>query len=127
MLKPALSVALIFRTIQALLVFDVIYIMTGGGPGNSTETLLFLSYNTFIINTDFGEGGAMSIVLVILALAVSPSTSGYSARPMRRRAHDNRRRRRGATPPRTPCAAPGAPARRSCGKRCSTSRSSSWC
>jgi ABC-type sugar transport system permease subunit len=71
MLKPALSVALIFRTLQALLVFDVIYIMTGGGPGNSTETLSFLSYNTFIVNTDFGEGGAMSLMLVVLALVVS--------------------------------------------------------
>jgi len=71
MLKPALSVALIFRTLQALLVFDVIYIMTGGGPGNSTQTLSFLSYQTFIINTDFGLGGAMSIMLVVLALAVS--------------------------------------------------------
>jgi multiple sugar transport system permease protein len=83
LLKPALSVALIFRTLQALLVFDVIYIMTGGGPGNSTQTLSFLSYQTFIINTNFGEGGAMSIMLVLLALAVSfiyvralrPSTS----------------------------------------------------
>jgi len=71
MLKPALSVALIFRTIQALLVFDVIYIMTGGGPGNSTESLSYLNYNTFIINTDFGVGGAMSIILVLLALTVS--------------------------------------------------------
>ena len=60
LLRPALSVALIFRTLQALLVFDVIYIMTGGGPGNSTESLSYLSYNTFIINTDFGIGGAMS-------------------------------------------------------------------
>jgi len=58
--------------------------MTGGGPGNSTETLSFLSYQTFIVNTDFGTGGAQSIMLVILALAVSaiyvrvfrPETSG---------------------------------------------------
>jgi multiple sugar transport system permease protein len=71
MLKPALSVALIFRTLQALLVFDVIYIMTGGGPGNSTETLSFLNYQTFIVNTDFGYGGAMSLMLVVLALVVS--------------------------------------------------------
>jgi multiple sugar transport system permease protein len=84
LLRPALSVALIFRTLQALLVFDVIYIMTGGGPGTSTETLSYLSYNTFIINTDFGLGGAMSIMLVILALVVSfiyvralrPATTG---------------------------------------------------
>jgi multiple sugar transport system permease protein len=71
MLKPALSVALIFRTLQALLVFDVIYIMTDGGPGNSTETLSFLNYNTFIIDTNFGLGGAMSLMLVVLALVVS--------------------------------------------------------
>jgi multiple sugar transport system permease protein len=71
MLRPALSVALIFRTLQALLVFDVIYIMTGGGPGNSTQTLSFLSFQTFITSTDFGEGGAMSLMLVVLALAVS--------------------------------------------------------
>ena len=71
LLKPALSVALIFRTLQALLVFDVIYIMTGGGPGSSTESLSYLSYQTFIVNTDFGLGGAMSIVLVVLALVVS--------------------------------------------------------
>jgi ABC-type sugar transport system permease subunit len=71
MLRPALSTALIFRTLQALLVFDVIYIMTGGGPGNSTETLSFLSYNTFIVSTDFGTGGAMSLLLVVLALVVS--------------------------------------------------------
>src|SRR5215469_1078992 len=71
MLKPALSVAMIFRTLQALLVFDVIYIMTGGGPGNSTETLSFLNFYTFINNTDFGLGGAISVMLVVLALIVS--------------------------------------------------------
>jgi len=71
MLKPALSVAVIFRTLQALLVFDVVYIMTGGGPGTSTEVLSYLNFREFIINTDYGIGGAMSIMLIILALIVS--------------------------------------------------------
>jgi len=71
MLKPALMIALIFRTLQAFLVFDVIYIMTGGGPGNSTETLSFLNFYTFITNTNFGLGGAISVMLVVLALIVS--------------------------------------------------------
>jgi ABC-type sugar transport system permease subunit len=71
MLKPALSVALIFRTLQALLVFDVIFVMTSGGPGTSTETLAYLNFNEFINETDFGVGGAMSIMLVILALIIS--------------------------------------------------------
>jgi ABC-type sugar transport system permease subunit len=74
MLRPALSVALIFRTLQALLVFDVIYILGGGGPGTSTETLSFLNYQTFIINTDFGYGGAISMMLVVIALVIS---AGY--------------------------------------------------
>ncbi|HLI38753.1 MAG TPA: sugar ABC transporter permease [Streptosporangiaceae bacterium] len=74
LLKPALGVALIFRTLQALLVFDVVYILTGGGPGTSTESLFFLNYQTFITGTDFGLGGAMSVLLVVLALVVS---AGY--------------------------------------------------
>jgi ABC-type sugar transport system permease subunit len=71
LLKPAMSVALIFRTLQALLVFDVIYVMTGGGPGTSTQVLAYLNFKYFIINTDFGIGGAMSIMLCVLALVVS--------------------------------------------------------
>lgn len=71
LLKPAIMIALIFRTLQAFLVFDVIYIMTGGGPGTSTETLSFLNYQTFIINTDFGYGGAMSMMLVIMTLVLA--------------------------------------------------------
>jgi ABC-type sugar transport system permease subunit len=71
LLKPALMVAVIFRTLQALLVFDVIFIMTGGGPGNSTQTLSFLNYQTFITNLDFGYGGAISVTLVVMALIIS--------------------------------------------------------
>lgn len=71
LLRPALAVALIFRTLQAFLVFDVIYIMTGGGPGTSTETLSFLNWQTFLVNTDFGYGGAMSVMLVVISLAIA--------------------------------------------------------
>ena len=71
LLKPALSVALIFRTLQALLVFDVVYIMTTGGPGTSTETLSFFNFYTFIDSTDFGYGGAISVILVVMALIVA--------------------------------------------------------
>ncbi len=71
LLKPALAVALIFRTLQAFLVFDVIYIMSGGGPGTSTETLSFFNWQTFLVNTDFGYGGAMSVMLVLIALAIA--------------------------------------------------------
>jgi multiple sugar transport system permease protein len=68
LLKPALAVAVIFRLLSGLLIFDVIYIMTGGGPGLSTETLSFLNWQTFLVNTDFGYGGAISVMLVVLCL-----------------------------------------------------------
>jgi multiple sugar transport system permease protein len=71
LLKPALAVALIFRTLSALLVFDVIYIMTGGGPGLTTETLSFLNWQTFLVDTDFGYGGAISVMLVVLCLVIA--------------------------------------------------------
>lgn len=71
LLKPALLVALIFRTLQALLIFDVIYIMTGGGPGTSTETLSYLNWQAFLVNTNFGYGGAISVSLVVMALVIA--------------------------------------------------------
>jgi ABC-type sugar transport system permease subunit len=71
LLRPALAVALIFRTLQAFLVFDVIYIMTGGGPGTSTETLSYINWQQFLVNTDFGYGGAQAVVLVLIALAIA--------------------------------------------------------
>jgi multiple sugar transport system permease protein len=71
LLKPALMVALIFRTLQAFLVFDVIYIMTRGGPGVSTETLSYLNWDTFLVRTDFGYGGAISVGLVVIALLIA--------------------------------------------------------
>ncbi|MBO0714291.1 MAG: sugar ABC transporter permease [Acidimicrobiales bacterium] len=71
LLKPALLVALIFRTLQAFLIFDVIYIMTGGAPGTSTETLSYLNWQAFITSSNFGYGGAMSVLLVLMSLAIA--------------------------------------------------------
>jgi ABC-type sugar transport system permease subunit len=71
LLKPALLVALIFRTLSAFLIFDVIYIMTGGGPGSSTETLSYVNWRAFLVDTDFGYGGAVSVSLVVMALILA--------------------------------------------------------
>jgi ABC-type sugar transport system permease subunit len=71
LLKPALMVALIFRTLQSFLVFDVVYIMTGGGPGTSTSVLAYLNWKAFLVATDFGYGGAISVALVIFALIIA--------------------------------------------------------
>ena len=71
MLRPALMVTLVFRTLQAFLIFDVIYIMTSGGPGDSTETVSFLDWKAFMVDSDFGYGGAVSVVMVVIALLIA--------------------------------------------------------
>jgi len=71
LLRPALLVALVFRTLSALLVFDAVFIMTGGGPGDTTETLSYLNWKAFLVDADFGTGGAISVLLVVLSLVVA--------------------------------------------------------
>ncbi|HXW44246.1 MAG TPA: sugar ABC transporter permease [Streptosporangiaceae bacterium] len=71
LLKPALMVALLFRTIQSFMVFDVVYIMTSGGPGTSTNVLAYLNWKAFFTLFDYGYGGAVSVSLVIIALLIA--------------------------------------------------------
>lgn len=71
LIKPALMVALVFRTLQSFLIFDVVYNMTGGGPGDSTSVLSYLNYQAFLVDFDFGYGGAISVALVVFALLIA--------------------------------------------------------
>lgn len=71
LLKPALLVALIFRTLSSFLIFDVVYNMTQGGPGTSTTVLSYLDYQAFLVQFDFGYGGAVSVALVVFALMIA--------------------------------------------------------
>jgi ABC-type sugar transport system permease subunit len=71
LLMPALMVALIFRTLSSFLIFDVVYIMTGGGPGTSTQVLSVLNYQAFLDDLDFGYGGAIAVALVVMALIIA--------------------------------------------------------
>ena len=70
LLKPVLIVVLIFRTIEALRVFDLIFVLTGGGPGGATTSVSLFGYNYFSAG-DFGYGSAASVVLFIMAFGVS--------------------------------------------------------
>jgi multiple sugar transport system permease protein len=71
LLKPAILVALVFRTLSALLIFDVIYVITGGGPGDATETLSYINWKAFLVDMDFGYGGAVSVFLILFSLLVA--------------------------------------------------------
>lgn len=70
MVRPVLVVALLFRTIEALRVFDVIYVLTGGGPGGSTASLSLYAYD-YMASGDFGYGSAVSVVLFVVAFVLA--------------------------------------------------------
>jgi len=70
LLRPILVVALLFRTIDALRVFDLIFVLTGGGPGGATTSLSLYGANFFLAG-DFGFGSAVSVVLFLLALGLA--------------------------------------------------------
>jgi multiple sugar transport system permease protein len=74
MLRPAIFVALIFRTITAIQTFDIPYAMTGGGPGDATETLAMYIHKTTLDFLDFGYGSALAALMFVLSMA---ATSGY--------------------------------------------------
>lgn len=74
MLRPAIAVALIFRTITAIQTFDIPYAMTGGGPGESTETLAMYIHKTTLDFLDFGYGSALAALMFVFSMV---ATSGY--------------------------------------------------
>jgi multiple sugar transport system permease protein len=69
LLMPALLVALIFRTLDALRAFDLPKVLTNGA--NGTETMSLIAQRTFQENRLYGEGAALSILTFILVMAVS--------------------------------------------------------
>ncbi|MBD3393957.1 MAG: ABC transporter permease subunit [Chitinivibrionales bacterium] len=67
---PVLTIALIFRTIDSLRIFDLVYVLTGGGPGGSTKTLSMLGFE-YYSNDSFGRGSAVSVITFLLVFAVT--------------------------------------------------------
>jgi len=65
LLTPMILIVLIFRTLDAFRVFDVIYVLTGGGPGNTTETLSIYAYKTLFQTLQFGYGSALAVTVFI--------------------------------------------------------------
>jgi multiple sugar transport system permease protein len=71
LLKPAILIALLLRTMDLLRVFDQIFILTEGGPGSATETVSLYIYRTAFRFSDFGYAAAMSFVLLLLTNVIS--------------------------------------------------------
>lgn len=71
LLRPAILVTLIFRTLDAFRVFDLIYVLTGGGPGTSTEPVALYTFDSLLQNLQFGYGAALSVVIFLITFALA--------------------------------------------------------
>jgi multiple sugar transport system permease protein len=68
LLRPTIALAIIFRVLQAFGLFDLPYVMTGGGPGTATQSLAILAYNALFKNLAFGPGAAVATTTALLVL-----------------------------------------------------------
>ena len=71
LLMPVFLVVLIFRTMDAFRVFDAVYVLTGGGPANSTETLSIYAYKVLFQTLQFGYGSTLAIAVFLCVGAIS--------------------------------------------------------
>jgi multiple sugar transport system permease protein len=70
-LSHALLLVLVTQTMVALRTFDIIYVLTGGGPGSATTVIAWLTYVTTFNLTDFGRGNAYAYLIALVTLGLS--------------------------------------------------------
>ncbi len=79
LMGPVIMVTLLIRLIFAVKTYDLVYIMTRGGPGTSTDFISYFIYRTAFVSLNIGEASAMSAILLSLILLMT----GYLYRYMR--------------------------------------------
>jgi multiple sugar transport system permease protein len=70
LLRPSILLAALFRSLDAFRVFDAIYVLTEGGPANSTETLSIYAYKTLMRSGDFGYGSTLAVAIFACVVAI---------------------------------------------------------
>ncbi len=71
LVTPLLLIAILFRTMDAYKLFDQVWVLTGGGPGSSTQTMSFYLYQVAFNDFDTGLGSAIGYVMLIVIIALA--------------------------------------------------------
>jgi ABC-type sugar transport system permease subunit len=71
LLKPALVVVLIFRTLDAFRVFDLVFVLTHGGPGTATEPITVYTFTALLNYLRFGYGSALSVLIFLVTFLLA--------------------------------------------------------
>nr|WP_239099817.1 sugar ABC transporter permease [Streptomyces rochei] len=79
-LRPEVYVVLVTTTIAGLKVFAQIFVLTGGGPGNSTLVPAYFAYQNFFERADVGYGSAISSTITLLVLIIAGTMLSRQAR-----------------------------------------------
>lgn len=69
MLKPTMLVALLFRTLDAFRIFDLVWVLTGGA--NNTQTISTYAYKTMFSEMEFGKGSTLSFIVFLCVAIIS--------------------------------------------------------
>ncbi len=70
-LRGTLLIAALFRGLDAFRVFDLVYVLTGGGPGTATESVALLTHNALLDQLRFGYGSALSVLVFAIAVLLA--------------------------------------------------------
>jgi multiple sugar transport system permease protein len=71
LIRPILLIALLFRTLDALRAFDIMFVLTGGGPAGTTETLTVYAYRALFQTLQIGFGSAIGVVVFAFVMLVA--------------------------------------------------------
>jgi multiple sugar transport system permease protein len=71
LMRPVIVVTLLIRLIFAIKTFDLIFIMTRGGPGTATDLISYFIYRSAFYGLDIGQASAISVVLLFVVLALT--------------------------------------------------------
>jgi len=70
LLMPINLMLIVYKTIATFKIFDIVYALTGGGPGTTTQVVAHLMYSTVFDSLQFGKGASMSFILLIIILVL---------------------------------------------------------
>jgi ABC-type sugar transport system permease subunit len=70
LLRPIFLVVIVYETVTAILTFDTIYVMTGGGPANSTALISWFAYSEIFKALNLGHGIALAIIIAMITLVL---------------------------------------------------------
>jgi multiple sugar transport system permease protein len=71
LMKPVIAVTLLIRLIFAIKTYDLIYIMTRGGPGDATDLISYYIYRSAFARLNLGEAAAMALLLMAIVIALT--------------------------------------------------------